>query len=366
MTSMTATRREAQPCVLTGDVIVGGVDTHQLTHHAAVVDGDLRPVADREFRATEDGYRSLLEWMAGFGVLVRVGVESTGSYGAGLTRFLLAAGVEVLEIRRPEKATRAREGKSDVIDAYSAARQAASGAAIGLPKIKTGIVESIRSIKVARDSAVKDRTRAYSQIRDLVTTAPAVVHDELIGLTGPQRVKRAVGYRPDLARLAEPVQATKKALRALARRIRELDAEIAEADRDLTRLTRRVVPSLLAMPQVGTQTAAQIVTTAGENIDRMHSEASFAKLVGVAPLPASSGKSGTRHRLNRGGDRQANSALYMVIIGRLKNDPATQTYLARRVTEGKTKNEAIRCLKRHLARSIYRALKNDLKTLDDL
>jgi transposase len=204
------------------------------------------------------------------------------------------------------------------------------------------------------------RTRAYSQIRDLVTTAPAAIHDDLIGLTGPQRAKRAAGYRPDPARLADPVQATKKALRSLARRVHELDAEIAEANRDLAQLTRRAVPSLLAMPQVGTQTAAQMAISAGENITRMHSEASFAKLVGVAPLPASSGKSGTRHRLNRGGDRQANSALYMVIIGRLKNHPDTRAYLARRTAEGKTKNEAIRCLKRLLARSIYRALRNDL------
>lgn len=330
--------------------ITGGVDTHQLTHHAGIVDDWLRPVADAEFAATEAGYRQLTDWMAGFGLITRVGVESTGSYGAGLTRYLLAAGIEVAEVQRPEKATRVTDGKSDAIDAYSAARQAATdtsaanGRALGLPKLKTGVVESIRMLKVSRDSAVKDRTRAYSQLRDLVTTAPAPIHDELIGLTGHQRAARAAGYRPDPARLADPAQAAKKSLRSLARRIHTLTTEIAEADRDLARLTRQVVPTLLAMRQVGPQTAAQLLITAGENIDRMRTEATFAKLCGVAPLPASSGKSGTRHRLNRGGDRQANSMLYMVVVGRMKNHPETQTYVARRLAEDKTKNEIIRCL----------------------
>ncbi|MBO0845132.1 MAG: IS110 family transposase [Nocardioides sp.] len=153
-------------------------------------------------------------------------------------------------------------------------------------------------------------------------------------------------------------------MRTLARRISHLNDEIAEADRDLADLTKTVTPSLLAMRQVGPQTAAQILVTAGGNIDRMRSEAAFAKLCGVAPLPASSGKTTTRHRLNPGGDRDANSALYLVVIGRLKDHTPTQTYLARRLTEGKTKNEAIRCLRRLLARTIYRALKNDLKRLD--
>jgi transposase len=267
-------------------VITGGVDTHQLLHHVAVIDEHLDQIADREFPATESGYRQVLDWMASFGLIGRVGVESTGAYGAGLTRFLLAAGVEVLEVRQPEKVTRNREGKSDAIDAYSAARQAATGAARGLPKLTTGVVEAIRTLKVARDGAVKDRTRAYSQLRDLVTTAPRSIHDELIGLTGPQRVRRAGGYRPDPARIGEPLQATKKALRTLARRIGHLNTEIADADRDLDRLTKTVTPSLLAMRQVGTQTAAQILLTAGENLDRMHSE---------RPSPSSAGSPPYQH-----------------------------------------------------------------------
>jgi len=347
-------------------VVFGGVDTHQLTHHAGLVDEQLNPIADREFPATFAGFQLLLDWMATFGLVSRVGVESTGSYGAGLARFLLAAEVEVYEVQRPEKTTRHTEGKSDVLDAYSAARQAATGRAggrlLGLAKASTGIVESIRLVKVPRDSAVKHRTAAYSQLRDLVTTAPASIHDELIGLTGKQRVKRATGYRPDPTRLADPTQAAKRGLRDLARRIRALDAEIAAADKDLARLTKRAVPSMLAMRQVGTQTAARLVCTAGQNITPMRSEATFAKLCGVAPLPASSGKQTQRHRLNRGGDRQANSALYMVVVGRMQNHPDTQAYVTRRLAQGRTTNEIIRCPKRLLARSIYRAMRNDLMT----
>jgi transposase len=347
-------------------VITGGVDTHQLTHHAAIVGDRLEPIADREFPATAAGFGELVDWMAGYGLLTRVGVESTGAYGAGLTRYLTGVGIEVVEVQRPQKATRRNAGKSDVVDAYSAARQAAEDDSLPMPKLTTGIVESIRMLKISRDSAVKQRTAAYSQLRDLITTAPATIHDELIERTGKQRVARALGYRPDPARLAEPTQAAKRALRALATRIKALDAEIGEADKDLTRLTRQATPGLLAMRQVGTQTAAQLLVTAGQNITRMRTEATFAKLCGVAPLPASSGKNATRHRLNRGGDRQANSALYLVIVGRMKNHPPTLAYVARRTTQGKTTNEIIRCLKRHLARSIYRTLKADLATLDDL
>jgi len=352
--------RSAQRGSKTHMVFVG-VDTHQLTHHAAIVDCHHRRLGNREFVATAAGYRQLLAWAASHGVINGVGVESTGSYGAGLTLHLLGAGLEVYEVNRPEKSTRVKQGKSDPIDAYSAAEQVLTGRASGRPKIKTGVVEAIRMIKVPRDVAVKDRTRAYSQLRDLVTTAPAAIHDELIKLSGKKRVAKALLMHPDQGRIHEPVHAARHALRAIARRIRSLDSEIAEADKLLTNLTKKTCPSLLAMHQVGTQTAARMVITAGENIDRMTSEAAFAKLTGVAPLPASSGKT-NRHRLNRGGDRQANSALYLIITGRMRNHPETLAYVQRRRAEGRSNPEIIRCLKRHLARSIYRALKTDLMT----
>jgi transposase len=342
-------------------VLYAGVDTHQRTHHVALIDTEQQRWGDREFPATAAGYRALLDWIHEHGPLQAVGVESTGSYGAGLTRHLLAEGIEVYEVNGPEKTTRVTAGKSDPIDAYSAAEQVRSGRATARPKIKTGIVEAIRAVKIPRDSAVKERTRAYAQIRDLVTTAPTVIHDALIGATARRRVAFAAAYRPDPSRLEDPTQATKLALRTLAHRVQHLDTEIAAADKTIKALTTQACPRLLAMRQVGPQSAAQLVITAGQNIDRMRSEAAFAKLTGVAPLPASSGKT-TRHRLNPGGNRQANSALYMIVIGRMRNHPETITYLQRRRTEGLSNPEIIRSLKRHLARAVYRALRDDLMT----
>ena len=361
-----------QEQVLHASGVVVGVDTHQLVHVAAVVDARYGRLGDCVFPATTAGFAALMSWAATHGPVVAVGVESTGSYGAGLTRHLLTHGVthsptqgsaalEVFEVRCPEKAPRVRHGKSDPVDAYSAAEQVLSGRATGRPKVRTGIVEAIRTIKVPRDAAVKHRTAAYSQLRDLITTASGRLHDDLIGLSGKKRVTKILAMRPDPRRVGDPDHAVRHALRALARRIAFLDSEIAEADTHLKNLVQQACPSLLAMPQIGVQSAARLVITAGENIDRMTSEASFAKLTGVAPLPASSGKT-NRHRLNPGGDRQANSALYMIIVGRLSRHDETRTYAERRRAEGLSTPEIIRCLKRHLARSVYNALRNDLMT----
>jgi transposase len=353
-------QRDPGPDLAAG--IFVGVDTHQLTHHVAILDAGDRVLADAEFPVSAAGYAAMTTWLSRYGTPVAVGVESTGGYGAGLTRHLLAAGLHVFEVDRPERATRAREGKSDPIDAIAAARAVRTGRADGLPKIHTGAVESLRMHMIPRESAVKDRTRAYSQLRDLVTTAPDDLHDQLIGLSGPARVKIAAGFRPDPARLDEPTQAAKQAMRRLARRIQVLDIEIAEADQVIDRLTATLVPTLRAMRQIGPHTAAQLVVTAGENIERLRSEAAFAKLCGVAPLPAGSGKNPNRHRLNRGGDRQANRALYLIVVGRMKNHPQTRAYLERRMAQNLKKPDIIRCLKRHLARSVYRALRDDLLT----
>jgi len=362
--SVTAIKKQArlEPEPVPDQQVVVGVDTHQLTHHVAVIDSAGRQLGDREFPATAAGHHELLDWARAHGPVGAVGVESTGSYGAGLTRLLLVAGAEVFEVNRPEKSTRVKQGKSDPIDAYSAAEQVRTGRVVARPKIKTGIVESLRVLKIPRDVAVKDRTRAYSQLRDLITTAPAVIRDEFIVLSAKKRTRAAAAMRPDRGRLHEPLQATRYALREVAQRIQALDLEIAAADKHIAALTKTACPSLLEMYQVGPQTAARLVITAGQNIERMRSEAAFAKLTGVAPLPASSGKNNTRHRLNRGGDRQANSALYMIVVGRMKKHPETIAYLTRRRAQGMSNNEIIRCLKRHLARSIYRALRTDLMT----
>jgi transposase len=341
--------------------VVAGVDTHQLTHHAAVLDQHGRTLADREFRADQAGYQALLAWVASFGLIARIGVESTGSYGAGLARHLLAAGIEVIEVNRPEKSTRAMRGKSDPIDAEAAARQVLSGRANAIVKNSEGVVEAIRALKVPRDSAVQERTRAVLQLRDLITAAPTELREQLLPMSSEARVRKALTLRPDTRRLAEPLQATKRALLTLAHRIRDLEQEITDADKILDALVRQIAPNLLALREVGTQTAAQMLITAGQNIDRIRSEAAFARLTGVAPLPASSGKS-HRTRLSRGGDRQANSALHLMVIRLLRSDPATRAYYERRTAQGLGRLDIIRCLKRYLARTIHHALILDLST----
>ena len=339
--------------------IIVGVDTHQRTHHAVALGPDGGLLGGREFAATGAGHAALLDWAAGYGLIDRVGIESTGSYGAGLTRHLLAAGIDVIEVNRPDKSTRARDGKSDPIDAEAAARAVLAGRATARPKITTGVVESIRMLLITRESAVKARTAAYSQLRDVITTAPSELHDTLIGLTGPARARKVVALRPDTTRLTDPTQAAKLALRALGRRIQHLTEEITTTTKTLDQLVADTVPTLIARPQIGTLTAAQLVITAGQNLERFRSEASFAKLTGAAPLPASSGKT-RRMRLNRGGDRQANRALYLIAIGRLQNHPETQAYATRRETEGLSRRDIIRCLKRAIARETYNALHTDL------
>lgn len=341
--------------------VIVGVDTHQRTHHAAVVDEMGRVLADREFEASKDGYRMLTEWAGGFGSVWVFGIESTGSYGAGLTRHVLAAGGDVIEVNRPNIVRRVTDGKSDPIDAVEAARSVLSGVATARPKITTGAVESVRVIKIARDGAMKARIAAMGQLRDLATTAPEAVRQQLLPLSGVMRIRKAAAFRPDLAQIGDPVQAARMSLRALARRIQALDEEIAEADAGLEALLRPMVPTLLARPQIGIQSAAQLVITAGQNIDRLHSEAAFAKLTGVAPRPASSGKT-TRMRLSRGGDRQANKALHLIAVGRLKGHSETLAYVHRRSSEGLSHLDIIRCLKRAIARETYTALKTDLLT----
>lgn len=342
-------------------VVVVGVDTHQQTHHAAVLDDTGRVLADAQFPASEDGYRALTFWADTLGRVREYGIESTGSYGAGLARYVLAAGGSVIEVNRPNVSERVRNGKSDPLDAVAAARAVLAGTATGRPKISTGIVETIRVLKTTRDGAVKARTAAMMQLRDLITTAPAPLRETLLPLTTTARVSKAAALRPDPARLADPAHAARMALRQIARRIQHLDDEIAEVDSQLDLLVRHTAPTLLARPQVGTQTAAQLLITAGENIDRFRSEAAFAKLTGTAPIPASSGKT-RRMRLNRGGDRQANKALHLVAVGRLRSHPETRAYLERRTTEGLSKLDILRCLKRAIARETYHALRTDLLT----
>jgi transposase len=334
--------------------VFGGVDTHAGAHHAAVVDGLGRELADREFPATPAGYEALCEWMTSIGALVVVGVEGTGSYGAGLNRVLAAAGVGVVEVDRPDRRARRARGKSDPLDAYAAARAAASGRAAGTPKSSDGIVESIRCLRVAHRSAVKARTQCINQIRALLVNGPADLREQVRPLPTAKLVKALGRLRPG-PEMSDPAAGCKQALRSLARRHAILDEEVKELHRSLAQLTQQAAPELRERCGVGVQVAAQLLVTAGDNPDRLRSEASFAHLAGAAPIPASSGQR-HRHRLNRGGDRAANNALYTIALTRMRYDAATRAYVERRTAEGLSKKDIIRCLKRAIAREMHRIL----------
>jgi len=281
-------------------------------------------------------------------------VVGTSTYGAALSRHLRSAGVEVVEVDRPDRKARRAKGKSDPLDAYSAARAALVGRATGSPKERDGRVEPIRALRVARSSAVKARSQTTNQLKALLVTAPAELREQPGALCTTPLITACARLRP-AGDFADPEQATKTALRRLARRHQFLSEEIRDADAELRALVTAAAPRLTALPGVGTEVAAQLLTTVGDNPDRLRSEAAFAHLCGVAPIPASSGRT-RRHRLNRGGDRAANNALYIVVLGRLRYDQRIRAYADQRTTEGLSKPEIIRCLKRYVARELHNAL----------
>ncbi len=340
--------------------IFGGVDTHKNIHVAAAIDAAGRLLDTAEFAADAHGYANLLGWLSSHGRVTLVGVEGTGSYGAGLARHLATADVDVIEVNRPNRQTRRRRGKTDAVDAEAAARAALNGQAAAVPKSADGPVEAIRMLSVARRSAVKSRTQAANQIAGLIVTAPEHLKDRLAGHSTASLVETCTRWRPD--RSPDHVTAAAKtALRSLARRHQALTGEIAQLDAELLELCEHANPALLGACGVGPDVAAALLVTAGDNPHRMRNEASFAALCGASPIEASSGAT-VRHRLNRGGNRQANNALWRIAITRLRVDQRTIDYAQRRRAQGKTRREIIRCLKRHIAREIYRLLTDPPQT----
>jgi len=291
-----------------------------------------------------------------------VGVEGTASYGAGLTRHLHREGVDVVEIDRRNRQRRRRRGKSDPQDAITAARTAQAGDALGAAKTRNGNVEAMRVLRVARLSARKARTQALNQMRAIIATGPEPIRAELRDLNVYRLLERARSYRP--AGGSDVVSLTKLTLRMLARRAEALEAEITELDAILGPLVHQTAPALAARPGIGVECASALLVAAGDNPERLRNERTFAHLCGVAPIDASSGKH-ERHRLNRGGDRHAKSALWRIVVTRTLCDPRTRDYIDRRVREGLTKKEAFRCLKRHIAREVYNHLPHRQLALDN-
>lgn len=334
--------------------VTGGVDTHADTHVAAALDGIGGLLGVSEFPATPAGYGQLLGWLQGFGTVCLVGIEGTGSYGAGLARHAAAAGIRVVEVNRPDRQDRRRQGKSDPLDAVSAARAALSGRAAGSPRGRDGQVEAIRALMVAKRTARAQRTQTINQARSLIITGPDDIRARFTGHTPAGLVAALAALRPRPGSLAS--SCTLLSLRELGRRARFLDAQITRLDELIAPLVTARAPGLLALHGIGPDTAAALLIAAGDHPGRLRSEAAWAHLCAAAPIPASSGKI-TRHRLNRGGDRQANHALWRIAITRMASHPPTRAYVTRRTKEGLTKPEIIRCLKRYIARETYPHLK---------
>ncbi len=366
-----------QPSVIDNPV-AGGVDTHADVHVAAVIDHVGRELGHRSFATTAAGYVELACWLTSHGTVTVVGVEGTGVYGAGLTRSLTVDGVHVVEVDRPDRKARRFDGKSDPLDAYAAARAALSERATGAPKSRDGNVEMIRTLRVARSSAVKARAVAITQLKALIKTAPDELRDQLRDLNGATLINRCARLRPSRGdapvpaphakrkprpgRLDGVTAAAKHTLATLARRVHTLNDEINGLDDDLTGLVNETAPTLTAMFGVGTDIAGQLLATVGDNPGRIATSAAFAHLCGVAPIPATSGQIQNRHRLNSGGDRHANCSLYRIVMSRLRYDPRTQNRRDELRARGKTNKDIIRILKRAAAREVYQAIKTDLIT----
>jgi transposase len=334
--------------------IIIGIDTHKASHVAVAIDTQGTRLAALSVPTNPKGYLELERWSQSFGEVLAFGIEGTGSYGAGLSRSLLAQGHNVVEVTRPNRQLRYTQGKTDCLDAEGAARSVLSGQATARPKTQTGSSEMIRDLKIARDTAVKSRSQAMVTLKTLIINAPADLRDTLDHIRGKVALIRHIAaFRP--GDINSPLASAKAAMRALARRWLWLHEEIIEHDKELERLVTERAPELMASHGIATLTVAEMLILVGDDPTRIRSEAAFAKLCGVCPIPASSGKT-HRFRLNRGGNRQANAALYRVVIVRMRSHEPTLAYVKKRTKDGKSKSEIIRCLKRYIVREIYRQL----------
>jgi len=333
--------------------VIGGVDTHRDVHASAALSPTGRLLGTALFPTTNAGHIQLLSWLQSHGRVICVGVEGTGSYGAGLMRHLRSAGISVVEVNRPNRQLRRQRGKSDTVDAEAAARAALSGTATGIPKSQDGKVEAIRLLRLARRSAMKARTQTANQIQAIIEAAPPALRESLRGLSFAKLIPiaRRLRWRAPMT----PLSAARLTLKGLADRWAVLDAEIRQLDSQLEPLVQDAAPRLVALPGVGSETGGALLVAIGDNPDRLRNEAAFAALCGASPVDASSGRH-QRHRLNRGGNRDANRALWVIVMCRMAKDVTTRAYVERRTGEGLSKREIVRCLKRYVARQIYRTL----------
>lgn len=333
-------------------LIVAGADTHADTVHVAAVTTTGTAVGDKGFPTTRAGYTAAIRFLDSLGQVERIGVEGTASYGAGFTRAVIAAGIEVVEVTRAVKSTRRLKGKSDPLDAYSAARTALAGEGLATPK--DDATSGLRALHIARRSAIKHRTAVINQIKAMLVSAPDSVREKYRGLTVLRMIEAIARCRPDAQ--ADPwAQSVLIAAKMLAQRAQFLESQAEILQTQIDALVTAANPGLRAAYGVGTDTAAQLLITAGANPHRLHSEAAFAALCGAAPVPASSGKT-NRHRLSRGGDRSANNALFRIALVRMSSHQPTKDYAQRQLLNGHSKKEILRKLKRAIAREMFKLL----------
>ena len=331
-----------------------GIDTHKGTNTLALVDRLGRPVGTWEFPTGAAGYARLEEAIGD--ASVTVGVEGVRSYGAGVAAYLASRGYEVLEVVRPRREQR-RRGKSDAIDALAAAANVAAGRGLAV-KEAAGDVGDIGRLMTVREHFVRRMTEASNCIDSMVVTAPEAVRSRWGGSSGEGRIREIAATRPK--------DALQRCLRALARDWVRAKSDADALGAEIAALVARCCPALLGAPGIGPISAARLLVAAGSNPERMGGEAAFSMLCGTSPIPASTGSTSGRHRLNRGGNRQANRAIHEIARARMAHDPRTRDYIARKMAEGKTKREAVRCLCRFIAREVYRLITGPQEPLPDM
>lgn len=342
-----------------GHVVIG-VDTHKHIHVAAVMDSIGGILATLTIATDTAGFKQLLDWASSFGKIIAFGIEGTGSYGAGLTSFIRRHGHKVIEVSRPDRRLRRLNGKSDTLDAENAARAVLAGFATAVPKSADGSVEMIRQLKVAHDTAVKDRAGAMVPLKAMRVHATEDLRRETAKKTQKMVARYCAALRP--RGLETPEDANRHALRSIAKRWIALNEEIKDLETQIEQLVLQRAPHLLDEFGIGVDTVAEILIVAGDNPERIQSEAAFAKLAGISPVPTGSGMTSGKHRINHGGHRQLNAAIYRTVIVRMRFHEPTIAYVARRTAEGKSKRDIIRRLKRYVIREVYHLIKTDPRT----
>lgn len=340
--------------------VVIGVDTHKHVHVAAVMDTIGGILASLTVTTDTGGFARLLDWASSFGTILAFGVEGTGSYGATLTSFMRRHGHKVVEAGRADRRLRRANGKSDTLDAENAARSVLAGFATAIPKTADGTVEMIRQLKIAHDSAVTDRSATMVTMKAMLVHGSDELRRETNRKTQIMLARYLAALRPRA--LETPDDALRHSLRSLARRWQHLDTEAKQLSTMLEQLVTGMAPQLVEQFGIGVDTAAEILIVAGDNPERIRSEAAFAKLAGISPVPTGSGMTSGRHRINHGGHRQLNAAIYRTVIVRMRFHEPTIAYVARRTAEGKSKREIIRCLKRYVIREVYHLVKANPRT----